>query len=156
MAFSPEGGQLVLARRWWAKPEAEVATTGTNRNDLTTWNVGDADDRLRPIADLYAGTDRWFLSANQDGSLELRRTQGGPLLASLWPIAHSDSGYIVAPDGRYDTWGPIDPARLLRCTEDGAEVPFDACLPRRTSGLMARVLEEAGPLTGTTSASQAP
>lgn len=156
MTFSPEGGQLVLARRWWAKPETEPASTGTNRDDLTTWNVGHADDRALPIADLYAGTDRWFLSANQDGSLELRRTRGGPLLASLWPIAHSDSGYVIAPDGRYDTWGPIDPARILRCTEDGADVPFDACLPRRTPGLVARVLEEAGPSIGPPGVGQAP
>lgn len=140
--FTPEGDRVIFApeKMWRSFDRHDAPAKGPD--DLERWNVdvAEASATPPPIADLVTGTNRWFLSATEEGSLELRHARGGPLLASIWPVPHSDSGYIVSPDGHFDTWGTLDVTPLLRCVKDGVDVSFDGCATNRVPGLLARLL----------------
>lgn len=85
---------------------------------------------------------RWFASATEDGSIELRRAPGEPLLITLRAIAGLDAGYVFTPDGRFDLVGghPEIARQFIGCSKAGAPVPLHACEALHAPGLLAQVI----------------
>ena len=83
-----------------------------------------------------------FLGSTIDGSIELRRAPGAPLLITLRAISGLDAGYVFTPDGRFDlVGGTPDLARpYIGCSRGGVPVPLHACEALRTPGLLAQIV----------------
>lgn len=87
-------------------------------------------------------TARWFASASEDGSVELRRSPGSPLLITLRAISGLDAGYVFTPDGHFDLVGgtPELARPYVGCSKGGVPVPLLACEALHTPELLAQVI----------------
>jgi len=122
--------------------EGPVFPTVRDYAELGHWNEGAESPALSD--GLFTWAPRWFLSADESGSLELRRAPGQPLLLTLRAIAHVDAGYVFTPQGHFDLAGgePQRAAPFIRCTIDGAVLEGGTqCSSLRVHGLLARVMD---------------
>lgn len=113
-----------------------------NPDDVAHWNVGRPTDGEN-LAPGFTRTARWTLAGTRSRDLALMAPDGA-LLATLVALPHSDAGYVVTPDGRFDVWGGIEATDVpLTCQEGGREVGFGRCAGRHTPGLLAEVVRGA-------------
>lgn len=149
---SERGDQVFVARAttddlwgtWDLVTDVDAAAprSPVNPDDVAHWNVGHPTDG-EDLAPGFTRTARWALTGTRSRDLRLTAPDGA-LLATLVALPHSDAGYVVTPDGRFDVWGALEAKDVpLTCEEGGREVGFGRCGGRHTPGLLAEVVRGA-------------
>lgn len=125
-------------RKWGTPPQRRPS--GVDPQDVERWNVGQRTGS-DALADQYTGTANWTLRATSSRALEL--SSHGRLLATIRVLPQTNAGYVVTPDGRWDTWGGGEVFQALGCEMGTEKVDFERCFPRFTPGLLRAVIAEA-------------